>query len=68
MLKYRGREKKEEVNMATVTTMKCACETCLCVVSLAEAIEKNGKYYCCDACADGHPDSKGCGHTGCGCG
>jgi hypothetical protein len=55
--------------MATVTTMKCACESCLCVVSIADAIEKNGQYYCCEACADGHTDkSKGCGHTGCGCG
>lgn len=54
--------------MTTVTAMKCACESCLCVVSLGDAIAKEGKYYCCEACADGHVDEKGCGHTGCNCG
>jgi metallothionein len=58
----------EVVTMIAVTTMKCACESCLCVVSIADAIEKNGKYYCCQACADGHTSEKGCGHKGCGCG
>ncbi|MFN7557176.1 metallothionein [Microcystis sp.] len=53
--------------MIAVTTMKCACESCLCVVSIADAIEKNDKYYCCQACADGHVNEKGCGHKGCGC-
>ena len=54
--------------MTTVTQMKCACENCLCVVSLADAIQKDGKPYCSEACADGHPQgSSGCGHTGCGC-
>ncbi|GET36350.1 metallothionein [Microseira wollei] len=54
--------------MTTVTSMKCACESCVCVVSLSDAIEKNGKYYCSDACADGHPNGKGCEHHGCSCG
>ncbi|MGK7938040.1 MAG: metallothionein [Xenococcaceae cyanobacterium] len=54
--------------MTTVTSMKCACDTCLCIVSLEDAIAKNGKYYCCEACANGHVDEKGCGHQGCGCG
>lgn len=53
--------------MATVTSMKCACEKCLCVVSLEDAIAKDGKYYCCEACANGHPNHEDCGHQGCGC-
>lgn len=54
--------------MATVTQMKCACESCLCIVNLNDAIKKDGKYYCGKACANGHPEgSGGCGHTGCGC-
>ena len=54
--------------MTTVTQMKCACESCLCVVSLADAVQKDNKPYCSQACADGHPEgSSGCGHTGCGC-
>lgn len=32
--------------MTTVTQMKCACDSCLCVVSVDEAVVKNGKYYC----------------------
>ena len=53
--------------MITVNTMKCACEPCLCVVSLSDAIQKDGKYYCSEACAIGHTEGKGCGHQGCGC-
>lgn len=54
--------------MIAVTMMKCACESCLCVVSIADAIKENDKYYCCQACADGHVKGKGCGHQGCICG
>jgi len=54
--------------MTTVTAMKCACESCLCVVSLEDAILKDNKYYCCEACANGHVSEQGCGHTGCTCG
>lgn len=53
--------------MTTVTQMKCACDSCLCVVSLNAAIKKNNKYYCGEACANGHPVGAGCGHTGCTC-
>jgi hypothetical protein len=54
--------------MTTVTQIKCACETCLCIVNPdAGAIEKEGHYYCSEACANGHVDGKGCGHSGCGC-
>lgn len=54
--------------MTTVTAMKCACESCLCVVSVDDAVEKEGKHYCSEACADGHPDGQGCSHQGCNCG
>ncbi|MCU0526148.1 MAG: metallothionein [Elainella sp. Prado103] len=54
--------------MTTVTQMKCACESCLCIVSTADAVSKDGKYYCSQACADGHKDGqRGCAHSGCNC-
>ncbi|GAP98245.1 metallothionein [Leptolyngbya sp. NIES-2104] len=54
--------------MATVTQMKCACESCLCIVSTDGAVQKDEKFYCSDACANGHPDGHGdCGHKGCNC-
>jgi len=56
-----------KTNMTTVTQMKCACPSCLCIVNLSDAIEKEGKTYCSTACADGHPSGSGCGHTGCEC-
>lgn len=53
--------------MTTVTSMKCACESCLCVMKLEDAVTKGDKYYCSEACANGHADGSGCGHHGCGC-
>ncbi len=53
--------------MKSVTLMKCACDTCLCVVSTEEAIENEGKYFCSKGCAEGHKTVKGCAHNGCGC-
>lgn len=53
--------------MTTVTQMKCACDSCLCIVDLASAVQKDGKPFCSQACADGHPNGSGCGHTGCNC-
>jgi metallothionein len=55
--------------MTTVTQMKCACESCLCIVSTdVSTILKDDKYYCSDACANGHPNGHGdCGHKGCNC-
>ena len=49
--------------MTTVTEMKCACPSCLCIVTLEDAISKEGKYYC----SEGHKTLKGCGHHGCEC-
>jgi metallothionein len=52
----------------TVSQMKCACPSCLCIVSLSEAVTKGEKYYCSRECADGHPNGHGnCGHKGCDC-
>ncbi|HIK27158.1 MAG: metallothionein [Oscillatoriaceae bacterium SKW80] len=53
--------------MTNVTQMKCACGPCLCIVSISDSVEKDGKYYCSDACANGHSGGKGCGHHGCEC-
>ena len=54
--------------MTIVTQMKCACEACLCVVALENAIHKDGKPFCSEACANGHKDGQtGCAHEGCGC-
>ncbi|RMF25707.1 MAG: metallothionein [Cyanobacteria bacterium J083] len=55
--------------MTNTNLMKCACEQCLCIVSLdaQDVIEKNGQYYCCVACANGHQTQTGCNHKGCNC-
>ncbi|NEQ97019.1 MAG: metallothionein [Cyanothece sp. SIO2G6] len=53
--------------MTTVTQMKCACPSCVCIVDIASAIKHDGKNYCSDACANGHQQGSGCGHEGCGC-
>ncbi|MGB0563086.1 MAG: metallothionein [Spirulinaceae cyanobacterium] len=54
--------------MTTVTQMKCACESCLCIVDTSKAVQKHDQYYCSQTCADGHADGgAGCGHTGCTC-
>jgi hypothetical protein len=48
--------------------MKCECtKNCTCEVEQQKSIERNGKYYCAEACASGHPDGQGCGHQGCNC-
>jgi len=54
--------------MTTVTQMKCACESCLCIVDVSKAIQSEEQYYCSEGCASGHTDNTtGCGHTGCAC-
>ncbi|MBT2800973.1 metallothionein [Halomonas sp. ISL-56] len=46
---------------------KCACPKCKCTVD-SKAVEKDGKLYCCESCANGHADgSSDCGHD-CQCG
>ncbi|NJL11291.1 MAG: metallothionein [Calothrix sp. SM1_7_51] len=51
----------------SVTLMKCACSTCLCVLSTDKAVEKEGKYYCSEGCAEGHKTIKNCSNAKCGC-
>ncbi|WP_041699645.1 metallothionein [Thalassoporum mexicanum] len=56
--------------MASATLVKCACSKCLCVIDPSDAIEANGKYYCCKACASGHVDGTNdshCSDVGCEC-
>ncbi len=53
--------------MTTISQMKCACPNCLCIVNLKGAIMVQDQPYCSDACAQGHPQGQGCGHSGCGC-
>ena len=54
--------------MTTATQVKCACEPCSCIADISTAVQKDGKYYCGEACANGHSDgSSGCGHPGCNC-
>lgn len=48
-----------------VEMVKCACPDCVCVVD--KAVKRDGKAFCCDECADGHPDHAGCDHAGCAC-
>jgi len=47
--------------------IKCACEECECVVRENEAVQQDGEYFCCEACAEGHLMEVGCGHEGCDC-
>jgi metallothionein len=53
--------------MSTITQMKCACSSCLCVVSLSDAIMKENQPFCSEACANGHPSGTSCGNSGCNC-
>ena len=50
-----------------VTQQKCACADCVCIVDVDKALKKNGRNYCSEACAIGHADGAGCGHSGCKC-
>jgi len=51
----------------TTETVKCACEDCVCVVPVAKAVSRDGKAFCCEECAEGHPHHAGCEHAGCAC-
>jgi hypothetical protein len=51
----------------SVNQIKCACPSCVCIVNLSDAIDKDAKHYCSEACAQGHPDGVGCTHSGCNC-
>ena len=53
--------------MSDVNMIKCACSDCVCVISVDGAVERNGKLFCGNDCANGHADGNGCGHVGCEC-
>ena len=53
--------------MVEVTQQKCACADCVCIVSVNDAVKKDGRNYCSDACATGHTAGAGCEHAGCAC-
>ncbi|SFG48257.1 metallothionein [Methylobacterium gossipiicola] len=52
---------------ATTEMVPCACTDCVCKVKAGTGIERDGKTFCCEACADGHASHDGCGHSGCAC-
>ena len=53
--------------MVTVTQQKCACVDCVCIVNVNDAVKKDDRNYCSDACAEGHGSGPGCEHAGCVC-
>jgi metallothionein len=58
---------RRQAMSATVSMVKCACSDCICVVSVDKAIEKEGRIFCSDECADHHKAGTGCHHAGCTC-
>lgn len=53
--------------MVEVTQQKCACADCVCIVNINDAIKKDDRNYCSQACAEGHSSGAGCDHAGCAC-
>lgn len=45
----------------------CACPGCTCEVD-SNAVTRDGKAYCCEACASGHSAGKPCCSGECHCG
>lgn len=54
--------------MTNASLLKCDCDRCSCEVSMENAIKKDGKYYCCEACASGHVNDQSCNMSNCHCG
>lgn len=50
-----------------IEMVKCACADCVCVVSMNNAVDVDGRKFCGDACAQHHPSGAGCNHAGCTC-
>ncbi|MEM0967847.1 MAG: metallothionein [Verrucomicrobiota bacterium] len=54
--------------MSDATATICACPDCKCEVSDGHQVIVDGKNYCCDACANGHPSGgSGCCDGACAC-
>ena len=51
----------------TIEQVKCACTDCVCVVNVERGVERDGRIYCGDVCADHHKSEVGCRHAGCTC-
>lgn len=51
----------------TVNMVKCACSDCVCVVDPSKGLERDGRIYCAEPCADHHKSGAGCQHAGCTC-
>ncbi|WP_176511142.1 metallothionein [Pseudomonas faucium] len=45
---------------------RCACEHCSCTVG-ENAVMREGKAYCCEACASGHRGGEPCRMGNCTC-
>ena len=54
--------------MTNTTLVKCECDRCDCKISQENAIKRNDKYYCCEACASGHNHDESCKMSDCKCG
>ncbi|EKT4475144.1 MULTISPECIES: metallothionein [Pseudomonas] len=46
---------------------RCACTHCSCTVD-ANALQRDSKAYCCEACASGHRKGEPCRMQDCHCG
>ncbi|MEM7595658.1 MAG: metallothionein [Cyanobacteria bacterium P01_A01_bin.83] len=46
--------KNEDNTMTSDSLVKCTCDRCAGEISWENAITKEDKYYCCEACANGH--------------
>jgi metallothionein len=53
--------------MVSSPPLKCACESCMCMVSPVAGIDRDGRIYCCEACANAHPNGQACDRPGCNC-
>ncbi|QNI94118.1 metallothionein/ family 14 [Synechococcus sp. A15-127] len=43
-----------------IANQECACEPCGCSVAQERSVEKDGKTYCSQPCADGHAGDEQC--------
>ena len=51
----------------TIDMVKCACADCVCVVDVSKGVNRDGRSYCGDPCAEHHTGGTGCDHAGCTC-
>ncbi|KQQ55652.1 hypothetical protein ASF84_09965 [Pseudomonas sp. Leaf127] len=53
--------------MSATTTELCACPGCTCSVNAHAPVERDGKTWCSEACADHHPNGAPCPSDNCHC-